>query len=65
MGKIQEQFLVDRNGKKTAVVLPVEDYERLLEDLHDLSVVAERRNEPTISFDELKRKLQADGLIQD
>jgi len=65
MGKIQEQFLVDRNGKKTAVVLPVEDYERLLEDLHDLSVVAERRNEPTISFDELKRRLQADGLIQD
>jgi len=65
MGKIQEQFLVDRNGRKTAVVLPVEDYEHLLEDLHDLSVVAERRNEPTISFDELKRKLQADGLIQD
>ena len=65
MGKIQEQFLVDRNGKKTAVVLPVEDYERLLEDLHDLSVVAERRNELTISFDELKRRLQADGLIQD
>ena len=65
MGKIQEQFLVDRNGKKTAVVLPIEDYERLLEDLHDLSVVAERRNEPTISFDELKRRLQADGLIQD
>ena len=65
MGKIQEQFLVDRNGKKTAVVLPVEDYERLLKDLHDLCVVAERRNEPTISFDELKRRLQADGLIQD
>ncbi len=65
MGKIQEQFLVDQNGKRTAVVLPVEDYERLLEDLHDLSVVAERRNEPTISFDELKCRLQADGLIQD
>ena len=65
MGKIQEQFLVDRNGKKTAVVLPVKDYERLLEDLHDLSIVAERRHEPTISFDELKRRLQADGLIQD
>jgi len=65
MGKIQEQFLVDRNGKKTAVVLPVEDYERLLEDLYDLCVVAKRRNEPTISFDELKRRLQADGLIQD
>jgi len=65
MGKIQKQFLVDRNGKRTAVVLPVEDYERLLEDLHDLSVVAERRHEPTISFNELKGRLQVDGLIQD
>jgi hypothetical protein len=42
-GKIREQFLVDRKGKKTAVVLPITVYERLLEDLHDLSVVAERR----------------------
>ena len=65
MGKIQEQFLIDQNGKKTAVVLPVEDYERLLEDLHDLSVVAERRQESTLSFNELKRRLQTDGLIQD
>jgi PHD/YefM family antitoxin component YafN of YafNO toxin-antitoxin module len=65
MGKIKEQFLVDRKGKKTAVVLPIKDYERLLEDLHDLSVVAERRHEPTISLEELKRRLKADGLIQD
>ena len=65
MGKIREQFIVDRDGKKTSVVLPIEDYERLLEDLHDLSVVAERRNEATISFDELKDRLRADGLIPD
>jgi len=64
MNKIREQFIVDEDGKKTAVVLPIKDYERLLEDLHDLSIVAERRHEPTISFDELKRKLQKNGLIQ-
>ena len=65
MAKIREQFLVDRNGKKSAVVLRVRDYERLLEDLHDLSVVAERRDEPTISLSELKRRLRADGLLHD
>jgi PHD/YefM family antitoxin component YafN of YafNO toxin-antitoxin module len=64
MSKIQELFLVDRNGKKTAVVLTVEDYERLLEDIHDLSVIAERRAEPTISFDKLRQRLRTDGLIQ-
>jgi PHD/YefM family antitoxin component YafN of YafNO toxin-antitoxin module len=61
--RIKEQFIVDPEGKKTAVILPVKKYERLLEDLHDLSVVAERRREPTISLEELKRRLKKDGLI--
>jgi len=41
------------------VVIPVKEYRRLLEDLHDLALVAERRPEPTISLDELKRRLRA------
>ncbi len=61
MGKAQ--YLVDENGQKTAVVLPVEEYEELLEDIHDLAVIAERKDEPTTSFDELKKRLEADGLL--
>jgi len=65
MTKIRERFIVNENGKKTAVVMPLSDYRRLLEDLHDLTVVAERREEPTISLDEMKRRLRADGLLPD
>jgi len=57
------QFIVDETGKKTAVILPVEDYEELLEDIHDLAVIAERKDEPTISLEELKKRLKTDGLI--
>ncbi len=64
MAKIREQFIVDDKGKKTAIVMPLADYRRLLEDLHDLSIVAERRDEPTSSLDEVKRRLRADGLLQ-
>jgi len=63
MGKIQPQYLIDESGNKTAVVIPLEDYEELLEDLHDLVVIAERRDESTISFDDLKKRLKADGLL--
>jgi len=35
----------------------------LLEDLHDLAVVAERRAEPSISIEELKEKLRANGTL--
>ena len=58
-----EQYLVDSKGRKTGVLLSLEQHERLLEDLHDLAVVAERRDEDPISLEELKRRLKKDGLI--
>jgi len=63
MQKLEEKFIVDESGKKTDVVLPLDVYEELLEDIHDLAIIAERKDEPAISFDELKKKLKADGLI--
>lgn len=63
MGKVYPQYLIDENGHKTAVVIPLEEYEELLEDIHDLAVIAERRDEPTIPFDELKKRLKADGIL--
>ena len=63
MGKLHEKYITDESGSKTAVVLPINEYEGLLEDLHDLAVIAERRDEPTISHEEVKAKLKADGLL--
>jgi len=54
---------VEEKGERTAVILPVEECEELLEDIHDLAVIAERREESTINFEELKRKLREDGLL--
>jgi hypothetical protein len=59
----QEQYVVDSKGRKTGVLLSLKQYERLLEDFHDLAVVAERRDEEPISLDELKKRLKKDGLI--
>lgn len=33
------------------------------EDLHDLAMVAERRDERIIIFEEMKRRLKQDGLL--
>lgn len=55
------QYLTNEKGRKQAVVLPIEEYERLLEDLDDLAVIAERRDEGTISHAELKRSLKRNG----
>ncbi len=60
-GKIQ--YIVDEQGKRTSILIPLNEYQELLEDLHDLAVIAERRDEPTVSFEKLKKKLKADGLL--
>lgn len=63
MNPEQEQYIVDANGTKTAVILKIEDYEQLLEDLHDLAVVAERRSEKPISLAEMKVRLSRDATL--
>ena len=57
------QFVTNSLGEKTAVIVPLADYQELLEDLSDLAAVAERRDEPTVSHDELFGELKRDGLI--
>jgi PHD/YefM family antitoxin component YafN of YafNO toxin-antitoxin module len=63
MNPTQEHYVVDANGTKTAVILSIEQYEQLLEDLHDLAIVAERRVEQPISLAELKKRLNRDGTL--
>ncbi len=51
MSTIQGQFVVDAKGKKTSVILSLKRYQRLIEDLHDLAVVADRHSEKPIPPD--------------
>jgi hypothetical protein len=55
------QFTIDENGEKMSVILPVAEFEELLEDMADLAAVAERREEPTISHEDLVAELKRDG----
>jgi len=63
MSLLKEHYVVDRKGGKTAVLLPYKRYEQLLEDLHDLAVVAERREETPIRLEEMKRRLRKNGVL--
>ena len=51
------QYITNQKGKKTAVVMPIADYEKLMEDLDDLAVIADRHDEPTIPHDKFKAEL--------
>ncbi len=63
MGAVPAQFVVDAKGRKRGVLLPFKQYEKLLEDLHDLAIVAERRDQKPVALDEMKRRLRKNGLL--
>lgn len=60
---VTPQYLTDERGEKVAVVIPIADFDALMEDVADLACVAERRDEDRISLDEVKKQLVADGLL--
>ena len=57
------QYVTDASGKRTAVIMPLEDYENLLEDCHVIAAAYESRNEPCIPLSEVIEELRAEGKI--
>lgn len=57
------EYITDNTGKKKAVIIPIEDYEEMMQDIEDLAVVAERKNEPSVSHQEVIARLKKDGLL--
>lgn len=58
------QYVTNQAGEKIAVILPINEFGELLEDLQDLASVAERRDDEAISHEELLAELKRDGIIQ-
>jgi hypothetical protein len=57
------QYIVDGQGRKTAVVLPIEEYGELLEDLHLSETYKASKDEPKRDFLELVEEMRRDGEI--
>ena len=57
------QFITNAEGHKTAVILPIEDYEELMEDLHLARVARGSKNELRRPFAEVMEELRATGEI--
>ena len=62
-GSLRGRYVTDQKGKRTGVVISLKRYSRLMEDLHDLAVVAERRNEKSVTADDMMKRLQKRGLL--
>jgi hypothetical protein len=57
------QFVTDTAGKRTAVLLDLNIYGELWEDIYDVLVAQKRESEPRESLEEVKQMLIADGKL--
>jgi hypothetical protein len=60
MNQLHPQFLTDEQGTRVSVLLPLAEYEALLEDLEDLQDALNARDEPTVSWESVKAELDAE-----
>jgi hypothetical protein len=56
--KFKPEYVTDSEGHKRAVILPIEEYQELMEDLDDLAVMAERREDPVIPHSKVIEELR-------
>ena len=59
-------YITDGHNKKKAVVIDlktIENNQEAVEDLLDVLVVESRKGEPTIGWEEMKKKLRKKGKL--
>ena len=57
------KYVTDSKGKRTEVILSIESYESLIEDIYDLAGIADRRSEDTIPHKDFIAELKKDGIL--
>ncbi|WP_022948567.1 hypothetical protein [Methylohalobius crimeensis] len=60
---MSHQYIIDETGNRVSVVLPLDEYQELLDDLEDLAAADERRDEETVDHAEVVARLKADGRL--
>jgi len=61
---VQPQFIVDNEGKKISVVLPMKDFKAIMEELEELEDIrlydeVKKSNEPSVPIDDAFKMIEA------
>lgn len=65
MPTVNESYVVDENGTRVGVILPMEDYRKLLEELEELESIraydaAKLSGDQAIPFEQAVREIEQD-----
>ena len=60
---LHPQYITDDTGEKVSVVIDMQEFENMLEDIEDLTAIADRKDEETTSHENFLQELKADGIL--
>jgi hypothetical protein len=59
------QFVTDSSGNRVAVLLDLQEWGELWEDIYDGIMARERANEPRMKLGDFEDELRKEGLLSD
>lgn len=65
LNDLHTEYIINEKGEKKSIILPISEFEALLEEIEDLVAITERKNEPNISHEQLIAELKEDDFLQD
>lgn len=54
------QYVTDEAGKRTAVIISLDEWGAVWEDIYDIIITESRKSEPTVSWADLKAEMDQD-----
>lgn len=57
------QYVTDEKGQKTAVLIDIDSYEDMIEDIESLALIADSKNQPKISISDVRKNLKKHGIL--
>jgi len=60
---INPNYITNNNGEKVSVILSIKEFENILEDIEDLAIVAQRKDEQNTSHQDFIKELKSDAII--
>lgn len=59
------RYNTDRQGHKTEVIIDLKKHGQIVEDILDILLMEERKNEESIPFEEFVQQLKAEGKLDE
>jgi hypothetical protein len=59
------QFVTDSSGHKVAVLLDLQEWGELWEDIYDSMIEKERTGEPRMKLEDFEEELRREGLLSE